>query len=222
MISVHPLWSDEYWPLLLQLYLRKPVGVKPLYAKPTVALALELHIEPRCLYKAMFHLRGLDMPSLRHLWAVYANNPRKLSRDCNRLRHMDGFGKAGEFYEGVTLNESWEKLFVPIETANDDPPMCIMPVQLIIILDLYFRLTPVTMVAATPEIIELGKLIRLSAQQVVAIMDVFQFCDPYLNRADFMIDPLLPACMETWQRYGNDNPEELSAFAAQLKEYFKG
>ncbi len=26
----HPLWNEEYWLLLLQLYQKKPMGVKPL------------------------------------------------------------------------------------------------------------------------------------------------------------------------------------------------
>ena len=39
-------WSDDYWLLLMQLYLRKPVGVKALYSRGLVQLALELHIEP--------------------------------------------------------------------------------------------------------------------------------------------------------------------------------
>ena len=52
-------------------------------------------------------------------------------------------------------------------------------------------------------------------------MEVFQFCDPYLNRGDLAADPLLPACRDIWQRYGNDNPETLAALAAQLKDYFK-
>ena len=49
----HALWQDEYWLLLMQLYLKKPEGVKPLYSKdeyavftydirPTVDFILEL------------------------------------------------------------------------------------------------------------------------------------------------------------------------------------
>lgn len=28
----HPLWSDDYWLLLMQLYQKKPVGVKSEYS----------------------------------------------------------------------------------------------------------------------------------------------------------------------------------------------
>ena len=50
-------WEDEFWLPLIQLYLRKPVGVKPMYSKNMVKLALELHIPPHTLYEKMFLLR---------------------------------------------------------------------------------------------------------------------------------------------------------------------
>ena len=37
---------------------------------------------------------------------------------------------------------------------------------------------------------------------VVEVMDVFQLCDPYLNRDDLLISPLLMPCQEVWNRYG--------------------
>ena len=46
-MAKHPLWKDEYWLLLLQLYQKKPMGVKPLYSKGMVNLALELHFRHR-------------------------------------------------------------------------------------------------------------------------------------------------------------------------------
>ena len=45
-MAKHPLWNDDYWLLLLQLYQKKPMGVKPLYSKGIVDLSLELHIQP--------------------------------------------------------------------------------------------------------------------------------------------------------------------------------
>ena len=54
---------------------------------------------------------------------------------------------------------------------------------------------------------------------IVEVMDVFQFCDPYLNRDDLIISPILPVCQEVWERYG-ENPEKLEGEAAQLLAYF--
>ena len=93
--------------------------------------------------------------------------------------------------------------------------------MLVIILDLYFRLTPITMVEETPEIREMAKLMKIKDHSVVEVMDAFQVCDPYLNREELMITPLSLPCQDIWDRYGNDNPDRLSALAAQLKDYFQ-
>ena len=34
-------------------------------------------------------------------------------------------------------------------------------------------------------------------------MGVFMYCDPYLNREDMLIHPLLEACNDIWHQYGN-------------------
>jgi len=233
-MTIHPLWSDEYWLLIMQLFLKKPVGVKPLYSKALVELSLKLHIPPQILYEQMFKLRRMETPHIERLWKKYGKSPKKLAKEVDRLEQMDGFGCAAAFYDGVEVNESFERDFRPIAEYKRDEPWTngseniggngenrLTPVMLIMILDLYFRLTPITMVEETPEITELARLVKISAKTVVEVMDVFKFCDPYLNRADFMISPLLVPCQNVWNRFGNGNPEKLSSLAAQLREYFK-
>lgn len=212
----HPLWNDEYWLLLLQLYLKKPVGMKPLYSRQLVDLSLETHVPPRYLYNQMFRLRHSDSPLLHLLWDTYGKQPKKLADDVKKLKRMKGFGKSEKFYDGVEIKETFEKDFRPLPQNKQ-----LKPVMLIMILDLYFRLTPITMSPETPEVRQLAKLLRITPQLVADVMDVFQFCDPYLNRDDMIINPLLLPCQEIWNRYGNDNPETLSALAAQLRDYFK-
>lgn len=212
----HPLWNDEYWLLLLQLYLKKPVGMKPLYSRQLVDLSLETHVPPRYLYNQMFRLRHSDSPLLHLLWETYGKQPKKLADDVKKLKRMKGFGKSEKFYDGVEIKETFEKDFRPLPQNKQ-----LKPVMLIMILDLYFRLTPITMSPETPEVRQLAKLMRITPQLVADVMDVFQFCDPYLNRDDMIINPLLLPCQEIWNRYGNDNPETLSALAAQLRDYFK-
>lgn len=212
----HPLWNDAYWLLLLQLYLRKPAGVKPIYSRQLVELSLELHIRPQLLYEQMFHLRNMDSPSLCHIWKTFADNPRRLSREVKRLKAMQGFGHAQEFYKDVDVNESFETDFRPIPGHGTLTPM-----MLTIIFDLYFRLTPATMVKETPELQELARLLHLDAGTVVKVMETFQCCDPYLGRRRQADSGLLPHCQRLWQLYGNDNPEKLAATAAQMKEYFR-
>lgn len=212
----HPLWNDEYWLLLLQLYLKKPVGMKPLYSRQLVDLSLETHVPPRYLYNQMFRLRHSNSPLLHLLWETYGKQPKKLTDDVKKLKRMKGFGKSEKFYDGVEIKETFEKDFRPLPQNKQ-----LKPVMLIMILDLYFRLTPITMSPETPEVRQLAKLLRITPQLVADVMDVFQFCDPYLNRDDMIINPLLLPCQEIWNRYGNDNPETLSALAAQLRDYFK-
>lgn len=210
----HPLWKKEYWLMLLQLYQEKPMGVKPLYSKGMVDLSLELHIQPEFLHRQMFKLRMVT-PHVKRLWDKYANNPRKLSHDIQLYKQMEGCGNAALFYEGVEVKESFEYDWEPLEAEPS-----LTPVKLIIILDLYFQLTPITMVPETPEIIDLAKFIKTTPQAVAEAMAAFQSCDPYLYREKKERNKLSEACSEIWQRYGNGNPDKLYKLANELKEYF--
>ena len=209
-------WQDDYWLLLMQIYLQKPVGMKPMYSRKMVDLSMELHIPPTVLFNKMCQIANLETPRIEHIWETYGNNPRKLARAARLLREMTGFNHADEFYDGVEMNESFEKDFRP---ATEETPMT--PVMLTLILDLYFRLTPLTMVAETPEVQELARLLKVRPQEVAEVLDVFQHCDPYLNRKD-QVDSLLSVpCREIWRRYGNAETEQLASYAEQLKDYFR-
>jgi len=209
-------WQDDYWLPLMQIYLQKPVGMKPMYSRGMIDLCMELHVTPQYLFNKMCELANLDMPRIEHLWETYGNNPRKLTRAVSLWRKMRGFNNADVFYEGVETSESFEKDFKPVAEG-----VAMTPAMLILILDLYFRLTPITMVTETPEVQELAGLIKVSAQEVVDVMVTFQYCDPYLKRKGAPSDPLVEPCKQIWRRFGNADTEELVSFANQLKEYFK-
>ena len=202
-------WSDDYWLLLMQIYLQKPVGIKPMYCRKMVDLSLELHIAPNVLFARMCQIANLETPRIEHIWETYGNNPRKLSRAVRLWREMRGYGHASAFYEGVEINETFERDFRPVAGEGSMTP------------DLYFRLTPQTMVKDTPEVQELARLMKIKSQEVADVMEVFQHCDPYLNRKDVTFSPLLLPCTEVWRRFGNANTEELASYAEQLKEYFR-
>lgn len=215
-MTTHPLWTDDYWLLLLKLYKAAPEGVKPMYSRRMVELAVELHISPQYLYRQMFRLRRPDSPWLRRLCEGYAANPKRLSRDVRKLRRMSGFSSGGGFYDGVQVSETFEKDFRPVSGCGG-----LEPVMLIMALDLYFRLTPQTMVAGTPEVVQLARLMRVKPHDVVEVMALFLALDPYLHRPCPQESPLLAACRDVWQRYGNADPSELASLAAQLREYFR-
>ncbi len=209
-------WQDDYWLLLMQLYLRKPVGVKPMYSRPLVELSLELHIAPQELFARMCEIANLETPRIERIWQDYSRNPKRLSRAVQLLRNMMGFGNAGHFYDGVEVEETFERDFRPLAEDNR-----LKPIMLVLILDLYFRLTPNTMVTETPEVQELARLMKVPAQLVVDVLEVYQHCDPYLNRRDAIISPLLQPCHQIWQRYGNADVRQLASYAGQLKDYYK-
>ena len=76
------------------------------------------------------------------------------------------------------------------------------------------------MVKETPEVQELARTLKISNSEVVELLEVFQHCDPYLNRRDVTFSPLLLPCQNIWQRYGNGDTEALAALASQLTAYF--
>lgn len=209
-------WQDEYWLLLMQIYLQKPVGIKPMYSRAMVDLSLELHIAPERLFNKMCQIANLETPRVEHIWEVYGNNPRKLARAVRLFREMKGFNNSDAFYDGVELNESFERDFRPLEEDER-----FTPVMLILILDLYFRLTPQTMVAETPEVQELARLIKLKAADVVEVMEVMQYCDPYLNRRGVIFHPLMIPCQDIWRRFGNTDVEALASYSKQLKDFYE-
>ena len=162
---------------------------------------------------------------MERFWELYGNNPKKLKRAVNLLREMWGFNNALEFYDGVETNESFEKDFKPIAKGTT-----LTPVALTLILDLYFRLTPITMVPETPEVQELAKFLQIDAGDVVEALAAYQCCDPYLrsgryassDRRRAALPPVLvQACQTLWQRYGNGDSEALAALAEQLATYYR-
>jgi hypothetical protein len=56
---------------------------------------------------------------------------------------------------------------------------------------------------------------------VTLVLNVFQRCDPYLNRDNQITSELLAPCKQVWQRYGTIATEQLAAYAEELKEYYK-
>ncbi len=215
-MAKNQLWQDDYWLLLMQQYLRKPVGIKPVYCKDMVDLSLELHITPQDLHQRMGEIARLRIPRIERIWNEYSVNPRRLSRAVQLLRSMKGFNSGGDFFEGVDVQETFERDFRPLREDER-----IIPIMLILILDLYFRLTPITMTHETPEVQELARLMHIPTSLVVSILELFQYCDPYLKRRDISSNPLLPHCQLIWQRYGNGDVQNLADYAEQLKAYFQ-
>ena len=65
-MAKNQLWHDDYWLLLMQLYLRKPVGVKPIYSRQMVELSIELHIAPQQLFARMCEIANSICQDVRN------------------------------------------------------------------------------------------------------------------------------------------------------------
>ena len=215
-MATHPLWNDDYWLLVLQLYLKQPTGVKPTYAREAIDLCLELHLPPQFLHQQLQSMDRRDRVVLQLIWQTYASNPRLLRRDIARLRQMKGFGCAKDFYEGVAVRNTFETFFLPLPQDAT-----LKPFMLVLVLDLYFRLTPLTMVSTTPEVVELAHLMKLKPEKIVAILHTFQSCDPYLMTPADPNQPLTEPCRQLWNRYANDQAAPLEADAQALRAYFE-
>jgi hypothetical protein len=129
---------------------------------------------------------------------------------------MKGFNSAGDFFQGVAVEETFEGDFRPL--AEDSR---LMPFMLVMILDLYFRLTPITMVAETPEVQELSRLMRVPAKLIVEVLQIYQTLDPYLRRQEVSASVLLQPCRQVWERYANMDTTQLAEYAGQLSYYFR-
>jgi hypothetical protein len=64
--------------------------------------------------------------------------------------------------------------------------------------------------------------LKIKPENVVEIMEIYQRCDPYLNRKDIIFSPLMLPCQNVWDRFGNWDMEQLANFASELSEYFIG
>lgn len=215
-MATHPLWNDDYWLLVLQLYLKHPTGVKPTYAREAIDLCLELHLPPQYLHQQLLSMDHRDRLVLQLIWKTYADAPQLLRRDVARLRRMKGFGCAKDFYDGVAVRNTFETFFLPLPQDTT-----LKPFMLVLVLDLYFRLTPLTMVSSTPEVIELARLMKLKPDKIVAILQTFQTCDPYLMSSADPNQPLTEPCRELWNRYASAQPAQLETDAQALRAYFE-
>jgi len=215
-MAKNQLWNDDYWLLLMQLYLRKPVGMKPMYSRDMVMLSLELHIAPQQLFQRQNDIANLETPRIERIWKEYSKNPQRLTRAVRLLREMKGFNSAGDFFQGVAVEETFEGDFRPL--AEDSR---LMPFMLVMILDLYFRLTPITMVAETPEVQELSRLMHVPAKLIVEVLQIYQTLDPYLRRQEVSASVLLQPCRQIWERYANLDTTQLAEYAGQLSYYFR-
>ena len=237
-MHVHPLWNDQYWPLIIKLYLAKPMGMKAMYSKGVVDLSIELHIPPFYIYERLEEVERNQRPLIQHLRTLYEGNARRLSRDAKQLRQMAGFGTGGLFFDDVCIDNDFERDYCPVA---DDTAMT--PAMLTLILNLYFQLIPDTMKATTPEVQLLAKRLHVTPDEV----QVLKLClaeDPCIpeHRRERLLGSssvaassassatssaagstasLSQAVNKLWHRYGNGDAIMVEEAAERFNPYFE-
>ena len=189
-------WTNEYWPLLIQAYLAKPEGPKSQWSRWAVDLAMELHLRPADIADRMKTIDTHATPAVERLLTHYKAHPRRLQRDADSLHSMAGFGASAAFYDGVeTAAQGFEALYRPTGGTPYTPAM------LIIMLDLYFRLIPATMVETTPEVRDMARRTRLTEAEVTEVLHTYLYVDPASRkRSDDALaafSPLTALCATT-------------------------
>ena len=208
--GVHPFLQADILPLCGGISCCDPVG--PVDQEQGAKICLSVLVQPAQQEGTV----GVDLAVFRAQRSVVMAHQRAEAVPEGVVQMQHFRGSAGDFFQGVEIQETFEKDFRPL--AEDER---FTPVMLILILDLYFCLSTITMVEETPEVQELAKLLKLKSSDIVMVLDVFQTCDPYLNREASVDSALLLPCQQIWQRYGNMEPHVLAAYAEELKEYFK-
>lgn len=244
-MHVHPLWNDQYWPLIIKLYLAKPMGMKAMYSKGVVDLSIELHIPPFYIYERLEEVERNQRPLLQHLRTLYEGNARRLSRDVKQLRQMAGFGTGGLFFDDVCIDNDFERDYCPVA---DDTAMT--PAMLTLILNLYFQLIPDTMKATTPEVQLLAKRLHVTSDEVVQVLKLCLAEDPCIpeHRRERLLGSscaaassvssasvaspatssaagstasLSQAVNKLWHRYGNGDAIMVEEAAERFNPYFE-
>ena len=238
-MHVHPLWNDQYWPLIIKLYLAKPMGMKAMYSKGVVDLSIELHIPPFYIYERLEEVKRNQRPLIQHLRTLYEGNARRLSRDAKQLRQMAGFGTGGLFFDDVCIDNDFERDYCPVA---DDTAMT--PAMLTLILNLYFQLIPDTMKATTPEVQLLAKRLHVTPDEVVQVLKLCLAEDPCIpeHRRERLLGSscaaasvassatssaagstasLSQAVNNLWHRYGNGDAIMVEEAAERFNPYFE-
>ena len=93
--------------------------------------------------------------------------------------------------------DSFETFYLPV--ADDTK---LTPASLTILIDLYFMLTPNTMVEETPEVADVARMLTLTTKDVVDVLSVFQTFDPILKKKGLCRQHSL----RLHERYGTNMP----------------
>lgn len=189
-------WTKEESVLVLDLYFKKPVGIKEKDSPLILDLAQTIGRTPNAVYRRMYGL-------LRWYPAI-------------PLLFHDDLDEEDDPFQPF-LNE----YFINRKKLHKDAALFLSNIRIYTLtLHLYFHLVPSTMVPKVPEVASLAKLVGRKQDFIVEILRNYLSCDPFMQgKVPIPTTTLQRPCRLMWERYGKD-ANKLNAAAQYITEYY--
>lgn len=186
-------WTQEESVLVLDLYMSKPAGLKPVTNESLTHLAQLLGRTPEAVFRRMQKFQqwypvlpfGMNEEIFQDenpaIWSEYFNQPKKVHS------------------EAPAILDEW-----CAET---------------LVLNLYFQLIISTMNEKVPEVVELSKLVKRPAKEIVEMLYAYAALDPFLKTPQPSELAISPICHHLWNRYADDM-DKLSHVAKYIESHY--
>ncbi len=190
-------WTKEESVLVLDLYFRKPVGMKKKDSPLILDLAQTIGRTPSAVYRRMYEF-------LR--W--YPTIPLFYCEDVED--------------ENDPFQPFWHEYFTDSKKLHKDAEAYLSEIRIYTLtLHLYFHLLPDTMVPKVPEVVALAKLVRKPVNTIVEILHNYLSCDPFMRgKTQQASTTLEKLCSLVWKRYEGNLPK-LNSAAEHITAFYQ-
>ena len=180
---------------------------------------MQLHLKPADIVDRLDTVHTHSNAQVERLLVHYTAHPKLLRRDAGLLASMSGFGNSSAFYDGVaTAEPHFVRMYRPMHGTPYTPAM------LTVMLDLYFRLVPATMVPTTPEVVDMARRTGLAVEQVIEVLHTFLYIDPCARHRDGSAPAcaalLTTLCGNVWHDLDDGNPMTVAREAEKYLQYY--
>ncbi len=190
-------WTKEESILVLDLYFKKPVGMKKKDSLQILDLAKTIGRSPSAVYRRMYEF-------LR--W--YPTIPLPFYDDLED--------------ESDPFQPFWNGYFLDLKKLHKDAESFLSDIRVYTLtLHLYFQLIPDTMTPKVPEVIALAKMVKRPPALIVEILHNYLSCDPFMRgKAPQASTSLHKLCRIIWERY-EKNSLMLNAAFDYIAAYYR-
>lgn len=190
-------WTKEESILVLDLYFKKPVGMKKKDSLQIFDLAKTIGRTPNAVYRRMYDF-------LR--W--YPTIPLLFYDDMED--------------ENDSFQPFWNEYFLDSKKLHKDAESFLSDIRVYTLtLYLYFHLIPDTMAPKVPEVVALAKMVKRPPAFIVEILHNYLSCDPFMcGKVPQASCTLQKICRLIWERY-DKNASKLTAATEYITAYYK-